>query len=333
MRILVTGASGFVGAHVARRLAERGDEVRGLSRSQPPPEARVAEHVAADLLDGEALRRAVDGCDAVVHVAALYAYDRADAGRMEAVNVEGTRAVLDAAAGRRVVVTSSSATCGPVPGRPATEADSPPDWELRVPYKRTKLAAERVALEHGGDVVVVNPTTVVGPGDRRPTPSGKMVRDVATGRIKGYMRRGGINVVAVDDVAAGHVLALERGRAGERYILGGEDLPLREAFAIIAGHAGRPAPRIPVPYPVALGAAHVAALASRITRRQPELLVLDEVRLAKLPLYFSSEKARRELGYAPRPADEALGEAVYGAGWSSRSSSRERRSAVDSART
>jgi dihydroflavonol-4-reductase len=333
MRVLVTGASGFIGAHVARRLAERGDEVRGLARSQPPPEARVAEHVAADLLDGEALRRAVDGCDAVVHVAALYAYDRADARRMEAVNVEGTRAVLDAAAGRRVVVTSSSATCGPVPGRPATEADSPPDWELRVPYKRTKLAAERVALEHGGDVVVVNPTTVVGPGDRRPTPSGKMVRDVATGRIKGYTRGGGINVVAVDDVAAGHVLALERGRAGERYILGGDDLSLQDAFALIARLAGRRPPWIPVPYAVALGAAHAAALAGRVTRREPELLVLDEVRLAKLPLYFSSEKARRELGYAPRPAAQALGEAVYGAGWSSRSSSRERRSAVDSART
>jgi dihydroflavonol-4-reductase len=333
MRVLVTGASGFVGAHVARRLAERGDEVRGLSRSQPPPEARVAEHVAADLRDVGALRRAVDGCDAVVHVAALYAYDRREAARMEAVNVEGTRAVLDAAAGRRVVVTSSSATCGPVPGRPATEADSPPDWELRVPYKRTKLAAERVALEHGGEVVVVNPTTVVGPGDRRPTPSGKMVRDVASGKIKGYMRGGGINVVAVDDVATGHLLALDRGRPGERYILGGEDLSLRDAFAIIARHAGRRAPRIAVPYAVALAAAQAAALASRVTGREPELLVLDEVRLAKLPLYFSSEKAREELGHAPRPAAQALEEAVYGAGWSSRSSSRERRSAVDSART
>jgi dihydroflavonol-4-reductase len=336
MRVLVTGASGFVGAHVARRLAERGDEVVGLSRSVPPPEARVAEHVAADLLDVEALRRAVDGCDAVVHVAALYAYDRRDAARMEAVNVEGTRAVLEAAGERRVVVTSSSATCGPVPGRPATEEDSPPDWELQVPYKRTKLAAERVALERagaGGDVVIVNPTTVVGPGDRRPTPSGKMVRDVATGKIKGYMRGGGINVVAVDDVAAGHVLALERGRAGERYILGGEDLPLREAFALIARAAGRRPPRIPVPYALALAAAHAAALASRVTRREPELLVLDEVRLARLPLYFSSDKAREELGYQPRPAAQALEEAVYGAGWSSRSSSRERRSAVDSART
>jgi dihydroflavonol-4-reductase len=347
VRVLVTGASGFIGAHVARRLAERGDEVRGLSRSQPPPEAGVAEHVAADLLDVEALRRAVDGCDAVVHVAALYAYDRREAARMEAVNVEGTRAVLEAAAGRRVVVTSSSATCGPVPGRPATEADSPPDWELRVPYKRTKLAAERVALEREGDVVVVNPTTVVGPGYRRPTPSGKMVRDVASGRIRGYMRGGGINVVAVDDVAAGHLLALERGRAGERYILGGADLSLREAFALVARHAGRRPPRIPVPYPLALGAAHAAALASRVTGRQPELLVLDEVRLARLPLHFSSDKARRELGYVPRPAAQALAEAtdwVYGVGCSAedsgaegsdpaRSSRRDRRSAVDSART
>jgi dihydroflavonol-4-reductase len=342
VRVLVTGVSGFVGAHVARRLAEGGVEVRGLSRSAPPDEARVAEHVAADLLDAGALARAVRGCDAVVHVAALYAYGRGDVARMEAVNVEGARAVLDAAGGRRVVVTSSSATCGPVAGRPATEDDSPPEWELRVPYKRTKLAAERLALERaaaGADVVVVNPTTVVGPGDRRPTPSGKMVHDVATGRIAGYMRGGGINVVAVDDVAAGHVLALQRGRAGERYILGGDDLSLREAFAIVAARAGRRPPRIPVPYPVALAAAHAAAAAGRITGREPQLLVLDEVRLARLPLFFDSAKARRELGYDPRPARQALAEATdwflrdYGAGSSSRSSSRARRSAVDSART
>jgi dihydroflavonol-4-reductase len=342
VRVLVTGVSGFIGAHVARRLAAGGAEVCGLSRSAPPPEAQVAEHVAADLLDAAALARAVNGCDAVVHVAALYAYGRGDAARMEAVNVEGTRAVLDAAGGRRVVLTSSSATCGPVPGRRATERDSPPDWELRVPYKRTKLAAERLALERaaaGADVVIVNPTTVVGPGDRRPTPSGKMVHDVATGKIAGYMRRAGINVVAVDDVAAGHVLALERGRAGERYILGSEDLSLREAFATIARRAGRRPPRIPVPFPVALGAAHAAALAARVTGREPRLLILDEVRLARLPLYFDSSKAREDLGYSPRPARQALEEATdwflrdYGVGWSSRSSSRDRRSAVDSART
>ena len=316
VRVLVTGASGFVGAHVARRLAEAGAEVRGLSRSVPPEEARVADHVAADLLDADALARAVEDCEAVVHVAALYAYGRGDAERMEAVNVEGTRTVLAAAARgprRRVVVTSSSATCGPVAGRPATEDDAPPAWELRVPYKRTKLAAERVALERarqGADVVVVNPTTVVGRGDRRPTPSGKMVRDVATGAISGYMRGGGINVVAAADVAAGHALALERGRAGQRYILGGEDLSLREAFALIARRAGRRPPWIPVPYAAALGAAHLAALAGRATGRAPRLLVLDEVRLARLPLFFSSEKARRELGYAPRPAAAALEEAT-----------------------
>jgi dihydroflavonol-4-reductase len=172
-----------------------------------------------------------------------------------------------------------------------------------------------------------------------------MVRDVATGRIGGYMRGGGINAVAVADVAAGHVLALQRGCAGERYILGGDDLSLQEAFAIVARRAGRRPPRLPVPFPVALAAAHAAALASRITRREPELLVLDEVRLARLPLWFSSEKAKAELGYAPRPARQALEEATdwflgggQGAGWSSgsaggRSSSRARRSAVDSART
>jgi len=169
VRVLVTGASGLIGAHVARELADAGAEVRALCRTAPPPEAAVADHVAVDLRDGAAVARAVEDCAAVLHVAAVYSYARADVGAMEAVNVAATRAVLDASARgrrRRVVVTSSSATCGPVPGRAATEADAPPAWELRIPYKRTKLAGERVALEaarQGQDVVVVNPTTTIGP--------------------------------------------------------------------------------------------------------------------------------------------------------------------------
>ncbi len=287
MKVYVTGASGFIGAHVARELRERGAEVR---------------EDFVDLLDSAGLERAIAGCDAVFHVAALYSFED-PAELLERVNVEGTRRVLEACARkgvRRIVHTSSSGTCGPVPGRPATEEDRPPAWELDVPYKRTKLAAERVALaaaRDGLDVVVVNPTTPVGEGDWRPTPTGRMVAGVATGRFRAYLDIG-LNVVDVRDVARGHVLALEQGKAGERYILGAVDLPLRELFGAIADLAGRSRPRIRVPYRVAWSAARMG------------LLNRNEVLLARLPAYFSSEKAERELGYRPGPIEPALARAV-----------------------
>jgi dihydroflavonol-4-reductase len=316
VRILVTGASGFIGAHTAAALADAGGEVRAFCRSEPPATAGVADWVAGDVVDAGAVERAASDCQAIVHVAALYSYARADASSMHAVNVEGTRHVVNAAARagiRRVVVTSSSATCGPVVGRAADERDQPPDWELKVPYKRTKLEAERVALTAAGpelDVMCVNPTTVVGPGDRQPTPSGKMVHDLVAGKINAYLRGAGINVVAVQDVARGHVLALERGRSGARYILGGEDLRLRDAFGLVMAEVGRPPPRFAVPWTVVYGAAVVADGAARAIGREPRLLVLDEVRLARLPLFFSSDRAKAELGYAPRSAADALREAA-----------------------
>lgn len=316
MRVLLTGASGFIGARVAHHLAARGAEVRALSRTEPPAEASAAEWVAGDIRDLGAVMRAAAGCQAVVHAAACYSYARADTAAMEAVNVDGTRNVLEAAARagvRRVLVTSSSATCGPVAGRPATEQDLPPDWELVVPYKRTKLEAERLALaaaRRGLDVVCVNPTTAIGPGDHRPTPSGKMIRDLVCGRVPGYMRGAGLNVVAVDDVAVGHALALERGRSGERYILGGENLSLGETFAIVRRAVGRRPPRIALPWSGIYVAALIAHAAHRAVGGEPRLLVLDEIRLARRPLYFSSAKATAELGYAPGPAAGALAAAA-----------------------
>jgi dihydroflavonol-4-reductase len=287
MRAYVTGASGFIGGHVARELRERGADVRD-------------EFV--DLLDAEGLERAMDGCDAVFHVAALYSFDDSPE-LLERVNVEGTRRVLEAAARRgvrRVVHTSSSGTCGPAPGRVATEADEPPAWELAVPYKRTKLAAERLALgaaRDGLDVVAVNPTTPVGDGDVRPTPTGRMIRGVATGRFPAYLDLG-LNVVDVRDVALGHMLAFERGRRGERYILGGVDLELRDLFAAVADLAGRPRPRLRLPYRAAWSAA------------QAGLLNRNELLLARVPAYFSSAKAERELGYRAGPVEPALARAV-----------------------
>lgn len=288
MKAYVTGASGFVGGHVARELAERGVEVR-------------TDRV--DLRDAGAIADAVAGCDAVFHVAALYSFD-ADDVEMEAVNVGGTQNVIDAcrAAGvRRLVHTSTAGTCGPVVGREATELDGPPDWELTVAYKRTKLEAERLVLAaaaDGLDAVVVNPTAPVGDGDVKPTPTGRMIEGVATGRIRGYVATTGLNVVDVRDVARGHLLAHERGTRGERYLLGALNLSLEELFAAIARLAGRRRPRLRVPYTAAKIAASVG-LANR-----------DEVRLARLPMYFSCEKAQDTLDYRAGPVENALARAV-----------------------
>jgi dihydroflavonol-4-reductase len=284
MRVYVTGASGFVGSHVARELRERGAHVRDDF---------------VELGDRTGLERAVAGCDAVFHVAALYSFD-APAQELERVNVEGTWNVLEACAVqgvRRLVYTSSAATCGPVPGRPATEQDSPPAWKLSVPYKRTKMAAERLMLAAGLDAVVVNPTTPVGEGDLRPTPTGRMVCGVASGRYRAFIDIG-LNVVDVRDVARGHVLAFEHGSGGERYILGGANLTLEELFAAIARLAGRPRPRLRLPK----AAVHAAALLGLVNR--------NEARLSRLPAYFSSAKAERELGYRPGPVEPALARAV-----------------------
>jgi dihydroflavonol-4-reductase len=316
MRALVTGASGFIGGHVVAALAAGGAEVRAFDLR--PPGAEV-EFFAGDILDADAVAHAVDGCDAIFHLAAVYSYARADAALMEAVNVEGTRNVLNAAArgaARRIVHTSSCATCGPVPGRQATENDYPPAPDLRIPYKQTKVRGERLALDAARDglhVVVVNPTVPVGLGDLRPTPTGKMVADVASGRARGYLARSALNVVSVEDVAAGHLLAFERGRTGERYLLGGEDMSIRDVFASVASSAGLSAPRIGVPWWFAYGAALAADTALRPFGREPQLLLLDEVRSGRLPHLFDDRKARAELGYTTRPAAQALAEAAQAA--------------------
>ena len=322
MRALVTGAGGFIGAHLVPALVSGGAEVRAFDRCAPPagtvPEG--AELVIGDVLDPDAVRRAVEGCDAVFHLAAVYSYARNDTAMMEAVNVEGTRNLLDAAlrgGRRRIVHTSSCATCGPVRGRSATERDLPPRGELVIPYKRTKLAGERLALRaarEGADVFVVNPTVPVGRGDLRPTPTGQMVADVARGRARAYLAWSTLNVVGVDDVAAGHVAGFERARPGERYLLGGDNLTVREVFAIVARAVGRPAPRVPVPWSLAYAGARVVDVALRPAGCEARLLLLDEVRAGRLPHVFDDSKARVELGYRSRPAAEALAEAARAAG-------------------
>jgi dihydroflavonol-4-reductase len=287
VRAYLTGASGFIGSHVARELRERGADVRDEW---------------LDLSDRERLRAAIDGCDTVFHLAALYSYD-APVAEHERVNVEGTRTIVELCRKlgvRRLVHTSTCGTCGPVHGRPATEEDKPPSYELDVPYKRTKLEAERIVLDaarDGLDAVVVNPTTPVGDADLVPTPTGKMIEGVAKGRYRAYVDTG-INVVDVRDVARGHILAWERGRRGERYLLGGADLSLADVFAVVAELAGLTRPRIRIPH---AGARALAAVG---------LANGDEVLLAQLPMYFSWAKAARELGYSPGPVWPALRRAV-----------------------
>jgi dihydroflavonol-4-reductase len=283
LKVYVSGATGFVGSHVARELREQGAELR---------DERI------DLLDRDGLEHVLAGCEAVVHVAALYSYD-APAAEFERINVEGTRTILAAAQAQRVrrfLFTSTAGTCGPVPGRLATEEDAPPSWELTVPYKRTKLEAESLALAAGA--VVVNPTTPVGDGDSKPTPTGRMIEGVARGRIRAYVGTTGLNLVDVRDVAHGHVLALERGEPRERYLLGGTNLPLEELFAVIADLAGRARPRLRIPYPLAQVGAKLGFANA------------DEVKLARIPMYFSSEKANSRLGYAPGPVEPALARAT-----------------------
>jgi dihydroflavonol-4-reductase len=291
VRVYVTGGGrGFVGGHVVRALAEAGHDVG-------------AEFV--DVRDRAGLTEAFRCAEAVVHVAALYSFT-APAEELEAVNVGGTANVIEAcrAVGvGRLVATSSSATCGPVPGRAATEEDSPPPAELSVPYKRTKVEAERLVLAaaaEGLDALCVNPTTPIGEGDTAPTPTGRMVRGVASGRYRVSLRGAGLNLVDVLDVARGHVLALERGRSGERYLLGGVDVTLTEAFALIARAAERRPPRLELPY-----AAARALAALRLANRH-------EIELARIPAWFSSAKAQRDLGYEPSPLEPALWRAVRG---------------------
>jgi len=319
MLAFVTGATGFVGSHVARVLAEQGAELRLLVRSSSNPkniEGLKAERIVGDLRDPASLGKAISGCDTVFHVAADYRLWVRDPEQMYRSNVEGTRAVLEAARKnhvRRVVYTSSVATMGfSSNGHPASE-DSPVALENMIgPYKRSKFMAEELALAAGRggmDVVVVNPSTPVGEQDIKPTPTGRIIVDFLKKKFPAYVDTG-LNLVDVTECARGHVAALEKGRSGERYILGGENLTLKQILDKLGAITGLPSPKVRVPYVVALATGVVdEVVTGHIFGREPRATI-DAVRMGRKKMFVSSEKAERELGWKVAPVDAALRRAV-----------------------
>jgi dihydroflavonol-4-reductase len=318
VKALVTGATGFVGAAVARALVGAQWQVRVLARTGSDRTNLTnlnVETVAGDLTDSASLERAAQGCTGLFHVAADYRLGAPDPSQLYRNNVEGTRNVLNAArrAGvERIVYTSSVATVGiPVDGTPGEE-DTPVALENMIGhYKRSKFLAEEVAREAaraGLSVVIVSPSTPVGPGDVKPTPTGQLVLDAAAGRMPAYVDTG-LNIVHVDDVAAGHLLAYEHGQAGERYILGGEDMTLREILGVIATLVGRKPPRVRLPYGMILPIAYLAEGYARLSGRSGRI-TLEGVRMSRKIMFFSSAKAVRELGYRWRPPAAAFEDAI-----------------------
>jgi len=309
--VFLTGASGFVGAHVLAALLARGYRVRALVRG-PVDVPSDVERVSGDLRASGALIPVLRECRYVIHTAALYSFAPRDRAAIEAVNVRGMSGILEAAhiAGvERCVVTSSSAALRPAPAsHPATESDWASGDHHGWSYHASKLAGERAALRAPLAVSTVLPTAPVGPGDHRPTPTGKIIVDLMRGRMPATLG-GGMNVVAVEDVAAAHVLALERGTAGERYIAGGVNLTLAELWRLIARAAGRPERTFRLPYALAAAAARADALRVWATAGTPAI-PLEGVHMGQLTMYSSSEKATNELGYRPSSAADAIGRAV-----------------------
>jgi dihydroflavonol-4-reductase len=318
MTSLVTGASGFVGSHVARVLLDRGERVRVLVRPQSSLaalEGMPFEKVYGDLRNPESLGPAVHGVDRIFHVAADYRLGASNPREIYDANVAGTQNLLEAAkrAGvRRIVVTSSVATiavdrAGALPNE-ATESRLD---EMIGHYKRSKFMAEKEALRaasEGMPVVVVNPTTPVGPGDWKPTPTGRIIVDFLNGRMPAYVETG-LNWVPVEDVARGHWIAAEHGGVGERYILGGRNMLLKEILDLLAKISGRPSPRVRLPHAVAMAAGYADQFVSRVLNRQPRI-PLEGVRMARHKMFADCSKASDELGFTAGSVESALERAV-----------------------
>jgi len=317
--VLVTGASGFLGSAVARALIARGLRVRALVRPTSPRdnlEGLACEVVAGDLTDQASLTAAVQGVRYLFHVAADYRFWAPDPAIILRVNVEGTRSLMRealAAGVERIVHTSSVAALKVAGATGPVDETAPLTPEEAIgTYKRSKTLAERAveAMILGDKLpaIIVNPTTPIGPRDIKPTPTGRILLDAARGRIPAFVDTG-LNFAHVDDIAEGHLLAFERGRIGERYILGGENVLLHELLTAIAGQIGRRAPRIRLPRPPLFPLAYGAEAVARFTGREP-LLTVDGLRMSRYRMFFTSAKAERELGYRSRPYQEGVIDAL-----------------------
>ncbi len=311
---LVTGASGFLGWHVARQLTARGIAVRALVRPASQLRELEVERVTGDLRDADSLARAISGCGVVFHVAADYRLWAKDPSELYQSNVEGTRNLLTAAraAGVERVVYTSTVGCIGMPPDGSGNEDTPIGLdEMKGAYKRSKFQAEQVALEFaesGFPVVIVNPTAPVGDHDFKPTPTGKMILDFIRGQMPAFLDTG-LNLVDAGDTAIGHLLALEKGRVGERYILGCDNLTLEQIFAHLERLSGIKAPQWRVPYGVAYAAGLVSTGWAKLTGQAPKA-PLDAVKMARKKMFVSVEKAKRELGFRPGPVHLALGRSV-----------------------
>lgn len=319
MTALVTGASGFVGAAVARALLAEGRDVRVLVR-ETSDRRNIAgldvEVVTGDLREPQSLRSAVSGCEAVFHVAADYRLWARDPKSLYHSNVDGSvnlmRAAAEAGVGR-IVYTSSVATLGLIrDGTPADEKTPVTLEDMIGDYKRSKYLAEQSVMELVNKqqlpVVVVNPSTPIGPRDVKPTPTGRLILDAAAGKMPAFVDTG-LNVVHVDDVARGHLLAYGRGAIGERYVLGGENMSLEAILGIVAEAAGRRAPKLRLPHGLVMPVAYAAEAWARIFGGEP-LATVDGVRMSRKRMFFTSAKAQRDLGYSHRPAEAAIRDAV-----------------------
>ena len=320
MKTLVTGGNGFIGSAVVRALVERGDDVRVLVRTDSDISnlrRLPVELVYGDLTDTDSIAKALKGCSVLFHVGAYYRLWAPDSSLFYKINVEGTRNIMLAAhkAGvGRIVYTSSIAALGTASEDLSANEDTPINTRLKKGhYKQSKFMAESEVLKLVNELalpaIIVNPTAPVGPGDIKPTPTGRLIRDAAFGRIPAFVNTG-LNIVHVDDVAKGHILALEHGQIGERYILGGENMTLKRILETIADMTHNRPPKVSLSPNLVLPLAYATETWARLTDGNEPMITVDGVRLSKQLMYFSSDKAQHKLGYQPRTAEKALSDAV-----------------------